>query len=124
MILSLINRPCMLHRSVTSETETDAMGDPLVEEVDDPTVCEIQQQQRFEQRDGQQVLVSVWQVFLLPSEDVDGWDSITVAPPEVDEDAWDGVTGDRYSLEGEPWPVRHPRKGVVHHIEATARKVS
>lgn len=125
MIRRLINRPCTIHRQEVTE-ETDDMGDPIVADADagHRTVCDLQQNTADENRDGGAgSQTSTWSLFLLPEESLDGWDEITVAPPDADPETWDGV-GTRMTLYGEPWPVRNPRTGVVSHIEATVHKIA
>lgn len=124
MISRLINRPCAIHRQEVT-TQRDDMGDPIVAEAPEHrTVCDLQQNTADESRDGGAgSQSSTWALFLLPGESLDGWDEITIAPPDATPETWDGV-GTRFTLYGKPWEVRNPRTGVVSHIEATVHKIA
>lgn len=108
-IATLINRPCTLHTRVEGAPDDD-MGDPVVTWTDVATVCELQQSSTTELRDGRLVLVSTWNLYLLPDEALTGWDEVT-------------IDGTRYATEGRPWPARNPQTQVFSHIEARLREV-
>lgn len=110
-VAALITRPCTLHTRVEDPDDRDEMGDPTVTYEDVDTVCELQQSRATEERDGRLVLVSDWNLYLLPSESLNGWSEVT-------------VDGDRYALDGTPWVVRHPISGQLSHIEARVRLVA
>ena len=115
--LARLNLPCTLHLSAPTGSG-DGMGDPATGDTDVAWTCDLQEDSASELRDGRMVLVSVWTLLLAPDPEdedgnpvsVDGLDAVTVA-------------GTRYSIEGDPWQVRNPRTGIVHHIEAVCRKV-
>lgn len=111
VIASLVTRPCTLHTRVEDDGTRDEMGDPTVTFTDVETVCELQQSQATEERDGRLLLVSTWNLYLLPGESLDGWSELTV----------DDI---RYTLDGAPWPVRHPITGEASHVEARVRRVA
>lgn len=120
-----LTRPCTLHTMTADDGDRDEMGDPVVDDTaGTPTVCELQQDNigQIEENAGRNVIVSTWTLILNAGEPVDGWSEVTIAPATAVTDTWDGV-GERFTLDGEPWQVRHPRLGSVHHIEATVRKV-
>lgn len=111
MIGRRITRPCVIHRATTLPVG-DGMGDPAPGPPGDvPSVCEIQEVQTLELRDRQYVVVSTWRVFFRAGTPIKAVDTFTV----------DGIT---YSIQGDPWPVRHPRRGVILHIEARAKAVA
>lgn len=99
----LLTRPAtLLERQPAGE---DGYGDQTFKVVSRDVVCELQWAgSREEHEDGTQV--STWRLWL-PAEaaDLRGWDAVRTD---------DGV----YELNGDPWPVRHPRTGLTHHVEA------
>lgn len=111
MIASRITREGNLHR--WNKGTRDEAGD--YEPLFDPPVpvrVEVQQVAAFEQRDGRQVQVVVWQAYFPP--DVTGLTG-------NDEVELDGLG--RFAFDGDPWLVRNPRTGVASHWQARARKV-
>ena len=90
-------------------------GDPLdpdaelVDEVAGITSCELQQAAATDAHDGR-LQQTGWRVFLPAGVDLTGWDALR-------------IDGDLLELVGDPWPVRHPRTGVVSHVEAEVRRV-
>jgi len=89
----------------------DEMGDPTWVYQDVPGVCELQQVQAWEVRDGAPFLVSLWRLYVLPNVGLTGWDSVT-------------VDGHKYTVDGEPWPVWNPRTRSLSHYEMNVRRVT
>lgn len=107
-LASLINRPCVL-RHRTGGTMVDRDGNEIPEVVEIDTVCELQQRQRRENEE--QIGDATWVAFFRPGETIGSGDEVVV----------DGVV---YQVEGDPWPVRSPRVGTLHHVEATLRRMA
>jgi hypothetical protein len=90
-------------------------GDPLdpdaelVDVIAGTTRCELQQVAAGDAHDGR-VQQTGWRVFLPAAVELDGVDAIR-------------IDGELLELDGDPWPVRHPRTGAVHHVEAAVRRV-
>jgi len=109
-ISQLLTLPVTILRRTVAE-EIDEFGNEVdtapAEEVE--TVGELQQRQRDEQTAGGDVVATTWALYL---------------PADTEIDAGDGIVagGATYEVDGEPWPVRNPRTGVVSHIEATVRR--
>lgn len=80
----------------------------LVDLVVGVTKCELQQTTAGEEHEGR-VLTTGWRVFLPADVELTGWDVLL-------------VDGERLEVDGDPWPVRHPREGTVHHVEAAVRR--
>lgn len=105
-----MNRPCTLLQRSEGETEDD-YGNPIPVETAVETVCEIQQQQRFEREDADELAESRWLLILPIEQSVNTGDAVV-------------VDGETYELVGDPWRVRNPRTGIHSHIEATVRRTS
>lgn len=90
--------------------DPDEYGDATFQVVSRDVRCELQWGgSREEHEDATQV--STWRFWLPPdAADLRGWDAIRTE---------DGV----YELNGDPWPVRNPRTGVVHHVEGYATRL-
>jgi hypothetical protein len=108
MITHLLTRPCTLRKQV--EGPKDEFGDVTYTATEKSTTCELQQAQTTEFRDGRQLQVSTWNLYLPSGEDPAGWDEV-----ELDGQVW--------TFEGDPWTVRHPRTGALSHVESRVRRV-
>lgn len=102
----LLTKPCeLVARQAIDPTDPDAeLEDVVVGE----STCELQQTTAGEVVDGR-VMVTGWRVFLPAGVDLSGWDALRI----------DDVL---LELDGDPWQVRHPRTGDVHHVEAALRR--
>lgn len=119
-IASKITRPATLHHWAAAADRND-LGDYDSGWSDAPIYCELQQQTTSELRDGRLVVVSTYQAFYRPDlTGPGGRPAADVLAPE-DEVTVDGA---RYAMNGDPWPVRHPRTGRTSHWEAQMRKVT
>lgn len=107
---TLINRPCQIVTR-TADGTRNAYNDEIVAETIVETVCELQQRQRGEDTDAGDIADSSW-LLVLP------------AGTQVAQDSTVIVDGDRYELDGEPWPARNPRTQLMSHIEATVRRTT
>lgn len=105
-IEGLLTRDAQLVKRVTVDPlDPDAELEPVVV---GSTRCELQQTTAGEDHEGR-VLTTGWRLFLPADVDLDGWDALD-------------VDGELVELDGDPWPVRHPLTGEVHHVEASARR--
>lgn len=96
----------LVKREPVDPLDPDAeLGDVIV----GTTKCELQHTTGGEVHDGR-VMVTGWRLFLPADVELAGVDAIRLAGGEVLE------------LEGDPWPVRHPLEGIVHHVEAAVRR--
>lgn len=114
MIANRITLPGILHRWQTTGSKDEA-GDVTSSFADGvPITVELQQQPgelgATEKRDNQLTATSRWLAFLRPDVTVSHLDEFTIA-------------GDRYSVDGEPWLVRHPRTARSLHWQVKLRKV-
>lgn len=100
------------HHRYTASTKNEA-GDVTYTFVDapEPLYVELQQQSATEMRDGRAVLVSTWIGYFRPDAVLDGHDEMT-------------LDGKRYSFDGDPWLVRHPRTGQASHWFARMRRAA
>lgn len=112
MIGLRITQPATLHSQQTGAK--DAAGDRTTTFVDHDVLVEIQQRDGSEFRDGQYVSVTRWYAFIRPD---------TTLPAFKPSDELT-VDGRRYTFDGEPWQVRHPRTGQVSHWYARLRRTS
>lgn len=95
----------LIRRRPVDELDPDA---ELTGDVVGTTRCELQQTTEGEAHDGR-VMRTGWRVFLPADVDLAGWDALR-------------VDGELLELDGDPWRVRHPRSGDVHHVEAAVRR--
>lgn len=114
MIATRITADGILHRwQAGSKDEAGDVTATFAEGV--PVKVELQQQPgelgATEKRDNQLVATSRWLAFLRPDVAVSHLDEFTIA-------------GIRYSVDGEPWVVRHPRTGRSLHVQAKLRRVT
>lgn len=113
-LTSLINRPCVLVRRVSTD-EVDEYGRALTREIRIEAVCELQRISRktVDEEAGAygELSDTLWKLFLLPGFDLRTSDVIEV----------DGV---RYELVSDPWDARNPRSGAMSHIEAVVRRTA
>ena len=107
-IAMLLTRDCTItHR--TAGVSVDAYGSEIPATATTSTVCELQQQQRTEANERGTVAEDVW-LLVLPA-------GTTIGPDDTVT-----VDGDVFHVHGDPWPVRNPRTGATHHVEATVRR--
>lgn len=111
MIAARMTQPATLHQA--SNGVKDAAGDVVATFTDapDPIYLDLQQQSGSEIRDGRIVSVTTWLAFVRPDATLTSRDELT-------------VNGGRFSIEGDPWLVRHPRTGLASHWLVRLRKVS
>lgn len=109
MIADRITQAATLHRYTAAAK--NELGDKTGTFVDVPVFVEIQQQTATENRAGQNVAVSTWLAFFRPDVVLAAADQLT-------------VDGKRYTFDGDPWLVRHPRLGRASHWVARMRKVN
>ena len=107
---TLLNRPCTIIRRSESE-DLDAHFNPILEEVEVQTVCELQQQRRDEPGDHGELSDTRWLLILPAGTAIDTGDGVV-------------VDGDTYEMVGDPWPARNPRTQEESHIEATLRRTA
>jgi hypothetical protein len=110
VISRLISRPCTLILRRDGDA-TDEFGNPIAEETEVETVCELQQRRRDERIGAGETSDTFWALYLRPGEDLRTSDAV-----EVD--------GEVYELVGEPWTVRNSRTGATSHVQATVRRVA
>jgi len=102
-IATLMNRPVTLvHREPGAP---DEYGDPVPEETEQATTCELQLIGAREEL-GDNAQVTTWRIFLPPDAPARGWDAVRLE---------DGTT---LELAGDAWEARNPRTQEVHHVEA------
>jgi hypothetical protein len=87
---------------------TDEYGNPELEVVEQETSAELQLVGAHEAHGGA-VMVDTWKFWLPANAPARGWDAL-----ELLED------GTMLELRGDPWIVRNPRTGAVHHVEGWA----
>lgn len=118
MIATRIRRPCTLHHWQQGQRD-DATGDYVDGTFrDEATVCEPQQHQTREDRNGRVVITSEWLALFRPSVTLTAHDEVTI--PDVASP--DGV-GSRFAFEGDPVLVRKPSSQVATHWYVRLRKV-
>lgn len=110
MLSTLINRPCVITRRLSTGSEDD-YGNLIPDESTIETVCELQQKQRTEPAGQGELSDTQWTLFLLPGDTLRTGDVVTVD----DED---------YEVVGEPWQARNPRTQLLSHVEATLRRTA
>ena len=105
----LMTRPCVVRH--IERTGADDMGEPTTTVTTTDTVCELQQATTAEQRADGLVVVTGWAAFL---------------PPDVDVSALDEIEADglRFTVDGDPWTVRHPMTGAASHQQLRLRQVT
>jgi hypothetical protein len=106
----LLNRPCSLVQRSPGVSK-DAYGNDIPAETVVETVCELQQRQRREPDAYGDLSDSLWLLILPAGTQARTGDAVM-------------VDGQDYELVGKPWDVRHPRTGVMSHVEATVRITS
>jgi len=106
MLLDLLTKPVVIKRRKASDDDDD-YGSEVAEETSVVTVGELQQQGRTE-REGV-ISATSW---------------LLILPPDVELDTNDVVVVDnfRFEISGNPWLVRNPLTGELHHIEATLER--
>lgn len=110
MLADLLNRAVtIINRSDGSET--DGYGNAVPDEFLVETVGELQQQQRSEPVAEGELSDSRW-LLVLPAGTLIGTGDAAI------------VDGEVYEVVGAPWPMRNPRTGAPHHIEATVRRTA
>jgi hypothetical protein len=112
-ISTLINRTCTITRR-SSSTSKDDYGNVIPATSTVTTVCELQQQPRRSDSESEahaDLSDTQWVAFLLPGEQIDASDKIT-------------VDGQAFEVAGQPWPARNPRTQAVSHIEVNLRRVA
>jgi hypothetical protein len=110
VIQDLMHLPCVLLKR-TQDGPPDEYGNPSWQEVEQPTMCEIQQSGSREEL-GAAVQISTWRVFLPPDAPARGWDALRLT-----------ADGTVYELSGDAWPVRNLLSNQVSHVEGTVTKV-
>lgn len=106
-----ITNPATLHRR-SAATSKDAAGDVGSTFVDVPTFVELQQYSANEMRNGMLVSVTIWAGYFRPDVVLSSLDEVTIQPYG------------RFTFEGDPWLVRHPRTGRKSHYLARLKRVS
>lgn len=109
-IATLINRPCVVIERLPSG-DTDDYGNSVPDEEEVETVVELQQVQRDEPGGAGELSDTRWLGFFPAGTDLTTADAVV-------------VDGERYELEGDPWPVRNPRTGTESHVEASLCRVA
>lgn len=109
MLTTLINRPCTVLRRV--EDGEDDYGNTTYRDEAEETVCEIQQRQRREDDDHNELADSGWLIVFELGTTIGSGDSVV-------------VEGEQYEIEGEAWEVWNPRLQAASHVEASARRTS
>lgn len=106
MLSQLLNRPCIIVRTLETGT-TDDYGNLVPDEDAIDTVCELQQQGRSE-----------------PTDDLSVTNWLLILPPgtRLRTDDYVIVDSERYELVGDPWVVRSPRTQQEAHVEATVKR--
>lgn len=104
----LLTRPATLRTRV--QTGSDVYGDAVYAVNEEAVLCELQQDRVREIRDGRELEVSVWTLFLPAGIETSGWDEIS-----IDERI--------YTFDGDPWEVRHPTSGEWLFSELKVRQV-
>src|SRR5688572_27377107 len=109
----LLNLPCTITRRTPSadDEEINDYGDPVQNETEVDTVCELQQRARSEDDLQGELSDTSWLLILPAGTAIDTGDAVTI----------DGKT---YELVGDPWQARNPRTETVEHIEATLRRTA
>lgn len=114
MLETLLNRPCLIHRTSPSST-TDQFGSPTDTVTAVATVCELQALAAA-RGDGE------------PSQHLDlsdsGWLLILPAGTEIDPPDTVEVEGLIYEVVTAPWSVRSPWTRVHSHIEVGLRRTA
>ncbi len=109
-IAALLNRACSIdHR--TADGDEDAYGNATVQIETVETVCELQQRQRDESTDREDLSVTQWLLVLPAGTVIWAGDTVTV-------DGFD------YEVSGDPWEARNPFTQAQSHIEATVIRTS
>lgn len=113
-VTPLITRPCTITRGARVDRDDFDL------DVDDPeapepetveAVCELQQRQRSEDRDGGEVSSTDWTGYFLPDVELGTADVVTV----------EGVA---YEVVGDPWKARDPLLDRDSHVEASLRRTA
>lgn len=104
----LLTRSATLRRQ--EQTGSDVYGDAIYDYVEEAVLCELQQDRVREIRDGRELEVSVWSLFLPAGISTSGWDEIA-------------IDGRVYTFDGDPWEVRHPTSGEWLFSEIKCRQV-
>ncbi|MCK9629293.1 MAG: hypothetical protein M0R37_11980 [Bacteroidales bacterium] len=110
----LMTRPCTVDR--TTRGDPDVAGDAPVTAVPVSALCEIQQSQSSEIRDGVAVVVSVWNLYGFVDPASGTYLDVGLAAGDVVE-----VDEVAYAVDGRPWVVRDPLTGSVSHVQARVR---
>jgi hypothetical protein len=108
---ALLTVPCTVTRY--AQGAADDRGDIPLVGTDSASFCTLFQKTANEAIDGNDVQTTTW-VLYLPADcaDLSGQDRVTTVA--------DGFV---YELVGDPSPVRDPRRGLVHHLEAMVKRV-
>lgn len=97
----------LLRRSADAEN-ADEYGNPGWTEVEQATVCELQQVGAREDKDSA-VQITTWRVWLPLDVPARGWDALRLAD------------GTLLELEGDAWLAASALTGDAHHVEAMVR---
>lgn len=106
----LLTRPCTLILR-TDSGERDRHNNPIRDEAEIETLCELQQRRRDEPGDHGELSDTLWDLFLPAGTIAETIDAIN-------------VDGQRFEFVGDPWRVRNPRTKLVSHVEATVRRTA
>ena len=107
-LASMLNRTCTIIRRSESGS-TDRYGNDIPSEDLIPSVCEVQQQRRTEDRERGEASEADWLGIFPAGTDLDTGDAVEV----------DGLG--TFEMVGAPWPARNPRTQAESHVEATLR---
>lgn len=107
-IRGLLKHDVTLLRRSVDPANADEYGNPGWTEVEQATVCELQQVGAREDKDTA-VQITTWRVYLPPDAPARGWDAL-----RLDD-------GTLLELEGDAWLAASARTGVSHHVEAMVR---
>lgn len=104
----MTNTATITHVDV-DEDNPDEYGNPGEVTTTTTALCELQQTSRDEKQVDSAVTSETWNLYLVPTAEIDAGDRAT-------------VDGTPYDVIGPPWRARHPRSGEITHIEATVRR--
>lgn len=96
---------------ITGDTTADEMGNPTETIDTGEYCCWLWQTSRSENTANADVQQETFLVGLDPAAEPFAGTVKTIE-----------INGVNYDFEGPPWPVTHPRSGVVTHLEATVRR--
>lgn len=112
---ALLSTPCTIYRRGRPGPVNEYGDRPETEAAGEPAKCELQRVRAVERTQSgglvRRLSETAYHLFLAPEVGLDATDQVDVG-------------GQRYTVDGDPWQVTHPRTGEVHHLEARVRRVA